>query len=115
MKKKAVLYLRKDLSGQRQERDLYEMRNLAHNKGYDIARTLTIGKDLYAPFLSLLNTINHVGASLVIVPDLDHLERGERAITEKCTLITSRTESLWPKGYQWPSPVAPPPRYRGAY
>ncbi|MEV6274468.1 hypothetical protein [Nocardia sp. NPDC051832] len=103
MKKRAVLYLLKDLSGKNQERHEREMANLAREWGFDVARRLAIPRTSTTPLMGLVKSMYKVEAAAVFVPNLAHLMRGERAVTERCLLVDTSTRATYRKYHKWPN------------
>ncbi|WP_405485597.1 hypothetical protein [Nocardia sp. NBC_00511] len=70
----AVGYLRKDISGTRQQWDETQMRSLAGRMGYDYRKTLVFGPDVDGKVHRLRVAVSRTGAAAVFVPSIDHFE-----------------------------------------
>ncbi|NNH75021.1 hypothetical protein HLB23_35105 [Nocardia uniformis] len=70
----AIGYLRRDVSGIRQEWDETHIRSLARRFGYDLAKIVAFGPDTDAPITRLINVARTVDA--VIVPSVEHFDGG---------------------------------------
>ncbi|WP_194820536.1 hypothetical protein [Nocardia sp. XZ_19_385] len=101
MKKRAVTYQLKDLSGKDHERHEREMVALGQMWGYDIARRLLIPAFCDTPLLKLVQAIQKVEAEAVFVPYLAHLGGSMRAVTEQCILVDTLTFKTYARHYDW--------------
>ncbi|WP_067692492.1 hypothetical protein [Nocardia jejuensis] len=71
-KPRALGYLRRDLSGARQQWDESQIRSLAARFGYDLCKTLTFGSSDDASDKQLRIAVNRTRAAAVFVPSATH-------------------------------------------
>ncbi|WP_028477877.1 hypothetical protein [Nocardia sp. CNY236] len=68
----AIGYLRRDVSGIRQDWHEIQMRSLAKLFGYDLAKTVVFTENTTARIVRLMTVVWRVDAAAVIVPSVEH-------------------------------------------
>ncbi|MCU1645190.1 MAG: hypothetical protein JWN03_5465 [Nocardia sp.] len=96
----AVGYLRRDVSGIRQNWDETQVRSRAKRLGYDLAKIVVFGPDTDAPVERLINVVRRVDADAVIVPSATHFDGAEIPaplvkVAEVITVDPERTYARW--------------------
>ncbi|MFE9583280.1 hypothetical protein ACFYO1_43395 [Nocardia sp. NPDC006044] len=89
----AVGYLRRDVSGARQQWDEVLIRSLAQRFGYDLSKTVVFGAETEDTVGRLMNVARRLGADAVIVPGTAHFDGdvpGE--LVQVCDVITVAPE-----------------------
>ncbi|QUN16347.1 hypothetical protein [Nocardia seriolae] len=69
----AIVYLRSDVSGARQQWDEMQARSLGKRLGYTVAKTVVFGEHVEQPIQRLANVVRRMQADAVVVPSLEHL------------------------------------------
>ncbi|MGW4325994.1 hypothetical protein ACWEKR_08905 [Nocardia sp. NPDC004573] len=91
----AIGYIRRDVSGTRQHWDETEIRRLAHDLGYSLAKMAVFGDDVDHPALRLRNLarnmtrVHGVEISAVLTPNLDHLDGDAGPVIEWCDEVVT--------------------------
>ncbi len=70
----AIGYLRKDISGTRQQWDEAQIRSRAKRLGYNLMKTVTFSEATDDPEMRLLNVVDACGIEAVIAPSLAHFD-----------------------------------------
>ncbi|WP_067820805.1 hypothetical protein [Nocardia inohanensis] len=70
----AIGYLRRDVSGERQQWDEAQIRSLAARLGYELRKTIVFGPHTDEPVLRLAMVVERLGVEAVIVPGPGHFE-----------------------------------------
>ncbi|WP_405487874.1 hypothetical protein [Nocardia sp. NBC_00511] len=97
----AVGYLRRDISGVRQQWDEYRLRGLAARFGYNLTKIIVFGRNGLQP--KLLEAIATAEAEAVFVPSATHFDDGEVPtrlvqIIDVITVDTEETHARWSNG-----------------
>ncbi|GAB0108377.1 hypothetical protein JMUB6875_73930 [Nocardia sp. JMUB6875] len=94
---KAIGYLRRDVSGSRQQWDESRIRSLAARFGYDLCKTLVLGPDTDRPLHRVRVAVSRVGAEAVFTPSLEHFDRGRvpAELVAVADIITVDTEETF--------------------
>lgn len=101
-RRRAIGFIREDLSGRRISWDDRALTHYAHASGLDLVRTITIPPNVADPILRLINAAQNDGVDVVIAPSLAHVDRGKRTLAEQWELRVVDTGSAWPRGHHWP-------------
>ncbi|WP_028477492.1 hypothetical protein [Nocardia sp. CNY236] len=72
IKPTAIGYLRRDVSGIRQDWHEIQMRSLAKLFGYDLAKTVVFTANTTSATVRLMTVVWRVDAAAVIVPSVEH-------------------------------------------
>lgn len=99
----ALGYLRKDISGVRQQWDEQQIRSLAKRYGYNLRKTITFGPDTDRPEFRLCNVVAGLEVDAVLVPSAAHFDDGEVPaelvkLTDVITVDPEHTYARWPLG-----------------
>ncbi|MBF6129014.1 hypothetical protein [Nocardia brasiliensis] len=99
----AIGYLRRDVSGARQQWDEVLIRSLAQRFGYDLAKTVVFGAETDDVLHRLTTVAQRLGVDAVIVPGAAHFEGGvPEQLVQICDVITVAPE------YTYARPLQPP-------
>ncbi|MFD0364925.1 hypothetical protein ACFQZZ_26100 [Nocardia sp. GCM10030253] len=95
MRPKAIGFLRRDISGIRQERHEMEIRSRARELGYDMARMVMLGPsaDAIDRLIAMLNRLN---AAAVIAPSVEHVVDARDKLCAVCDLVIVTPQQRWP-------------------
>ncbi|WP_067690329.1 hypothetical protein [Nocardia jejuensis] len=74
MRKRAIGYLRHDLSGIHQNADEIAIRSLAARLGYDLCKTVVFGPETDRRTLRLHTVVSRVRAQAIVVPSIRHFD-----------------------------------------
>ncbi|MFI6167726.1 hypothetical protein ACIBCN_13155 [Nocardia sp. NPDC051052] len=89
----AVGYLRRDVSGARQQWDEVLIRSLAQRFGYDLAKTVVFGAETDDVIGRLVTVARRLGTDAVIVPSTAHFEGDvPDELVQVCDVITVAPE-----------------------
>ncbi|WP_405137102.1 recombinase family protein [Nocardia sp. NBC_01388] len=96
----AIGYLRRDVSGFRQDWDETRIRSRAKRLGYDLAKIVVFGPNTDAPLERLINVVRNVDADAVIVPTATHFDGAEIPaplvnVAEVITVDPEQTYARW--------------------
>ncbi|MFJ9370128.1 hypothetical protein ACIRRA_37700 [Nocardia sp. NPDC101769] len=69
---KAIGFLRRDVSGMRQDWDETQIRSLAARSGYDLCKVVAFGPTTDSPMQRLRTVAIRTGAEAIFVPSLRH-------------------------------------------
>ncbi|MFD0360179.1 hypothetical protein ACFQZZ_01800 [Nocardia sp. GCM10030253] len=86
--KRAIGFLRRDISGDDREVDEKAINDLAAAEGYRVDTILTVGPDVPHPFSRILVAVSRTDADAVITPSHDHVADFARALLVVADLIT---------------------------
>jgi len=101
-RRRAIGFIRKDLSGSRVTWDDRAIVRYADTHGFDLARVLIVPENTPDPTVRLIAAAHEVHADVVIAPSLAHVDRAKRTISEQWDLHVVDTGSTWPRGHRWP-------------
>lgn len=76
MRPRAVGYLRRDISGARQQWDEIQIRSIAATFGYSLLKIVVFSDRTIRPIAKLSAVIEATGAAAVIIPSMWHFEGG---------------------------------------
>ncbi|MEU6586682.1 hypothetical protein [Nocardia sp. NPDC046763] len=76
MTPKAIGFLRRDVSGIRQDWDETRLRSLAARSGYDLCKVVAFGPMTDSPMQRLRTVVMRTGAEAIFVPSLSHFVGG---------------------------------------
>ncbi|WP_433567002.1 hypothetical protein ACQP1O_18555 [Nocardia sp. CA-151230] len=93
----AIGFLRRDISGTRQQWDETQIRSLAARFGYDLAKILVFGPDTDRPVHRLRVAVSRTGAAAVFVPGPRHFDdaRVPAALVAAADVVTVDTEQTY--------------------
>ncbi|WP_378736175.1 hypothetical protein [Nocardia brasiliensis] len=92
----AVGYLRRDISGARQQWDEVLIRSLAQRFGYDLAKTVVFGAETEDVVGRLLSVAQRLETDAVIVPSTAHFEGDvPDELVQVCDVITVAPENTY--------------------
>lgn len=99
----AIGYLRRDVSGVRQQWDENQIRSAARRLGYNLRKIIALTSSVHDVGLRLGNIAGAVGAEAVFVPNVAHFEFGvvPTTLVEVADVITvdpDRTYARWGDG-----------------
>ncbi|MFB8002872.1 hypothetical protein [Nocardia sp. NPDC056000] len=100
-------YIRTDVSGMAQQWDQSQIRKLATRLGYDFADMVIYDPRFGRPPLARLRAqVTRLDAEAVIIPSLEHLERGEipESLVRQLDVITVSPEATYARRTMPPLP-----------
>ncbi len=92
----AIGYLRRDVSGARQQWDEVLIRSLAQRFGYDLAKTVVFGAETDDVVSRLTGVAERLGMDAVIVPSTAHFDGDvPDQLVQVCDVITVAPENTY--------------------
>lgn len=93
----AIGYLRRDVSGTRQDWDETRIRSLAARFGYDLCKTLAFDSGTDRPVHRIKVAVSRTRAEAVFVPSADHFDGGEvpGELVQAADVVTVDTEETF--------------------
>ncbi|WP_063131158.1 hypothetical protein [Nocardia fusca] len=97
-RRRAIGYLRTDISGDHQPRHIDAIRLLARRQGHTLIYIVRLRHDSVPyPVGHLLEIVRATATTTLIVPDLAHVDDRPGPVCDVCDLITVCPEQLWMK------------------
>ncbi|MCZ9327574.1 hypothetical protein [Nocardia farcinica] len=98
----AIAYLRRDISGVRQQWHENALRGTALRLGYNLRKTIVLGPGSVNPTADLVAVVHRLRVEAVFVPGLEHFDavvpRELVAIADVITVWPPRTFARWSSG-----------------
>ncbi|MBF6233184.1 hypothetical protein IU473_18135 [Nocardia farcinica] len=98
----AIAYLRRDISGVRQQWHENALRGTALRLGYNLRKTIVLGPGSVNPTADLVAVVHRLRVEAVFVPGLEHFDAGVPrelvAIADVITVWPPRTFARWSSG-----------------
>jgi hypothetical protein len=96
--KRAIGFLRRDISGVDREVDEKAINDLAAAQGYRVDTVLNVGPDVPHPFSRILVAVSRIDADAVITPSPAHVADFTRALLVVADLITVTPQQTLRRG-----------------